>query len=83
MALIYIRRPFGMRKVLFTFFAILLSVVLSAEYLMVDDLGRLVPFEGEVNRSVAAAPAVSDYIKYLGLEEKVVGVTDCDTTIDS
>jgi len=72
-----------MRKVLFTFFAILLSVVLSAEYLMVDDLGRLVPFEGEVNRSVAAAPAVSDYIKYLGLEEKVVGVTDWDTTIDA
>jgi iron complex transport system substrate-binding protein len=72
-----------MRKVLFTFFTILLSVVLTAEYLMVDDLGRLVSFEGEVNRVISAAPAVSDYIKYLGLEEKVVGVTDWDTHIDA
>ncbi|PNR94935.1 ABC transporter substrate-binding protein [Petrotoga olearia] len=72
-----------MRKVLFTFFAILLSVVVMAEYLMVDDLGRLVTFEGEVNRVISAAPAVSDYIKYLGLEGKVVGVTDWDTTIDT
>jgi len=72
-----------MRKVLFTFFTILLSVVLSAEYLLVDDLGRLVSFEGEVNRVISAAPAVSDYINYLGLEEKVVGVTDWDTNIDA
>jgi iron complex transport system substrate-binding protein len=72
-----------MRKVLFTFFTILLSVVLTAEYLMVDDLGRLVSFEGEVNRVISAAPAVSDYVKYLGLEEKVVGVTDWDTHIDA
>lgn len=72
-----------MRKVLFTFFAIFLSVVVSAAYFMVDDLGRLVPFEGEVNRVISAAPAVSDYIKFLGLEEKVVGVTDWDINIDA
>jgi len=72
-----------MRKVLFTVFAILLSVVLTAEYLMVDDLGRAVSFEVEVNRIISAAPAVSDYIKYLGLEDKVVGVTDWDTNIDA
>jgi len=72
-----------MRKVLFTFFTVLLSVVLSAEYLLVDDLGRLVSFEGEVNRVISAAPAVSDYIKYLGLEDKVVGVTDWDINIDA
>jgi len=72
-----------MRKVLFTFFAVLLSVVVMAEYLMVDDLGRLVSFKGEVKRVISAAPAVSDYIKYLGLEGKVVGVTDWDTTIDT
>ncbi len=60
-----------------------LSVLTFAQLALVDDLGRFVKFDSQVQRVVSAAPLVSDYIKYLGLEEKVVGVTDWDTSIES
>ncbi|KAF2955856.1 ABC transporter substrate-binding protein [Marinitoga sp. 38H-ov] len=48
---------------------------------LVDDLGRVVVFEKEVERIVVAAPSISDYIVKLGAKDRVVGVTDYDNYI--
>ncbi|AEX85417.1 ABC-type Fe3+-hydroxamate transport system, periplasmic component [Marinitoga piezophila KA3] len=48
---------------------------------LVDDLGRVVVFDKEVERIVVAAPAISDFIVKLGAKDKVVGVTDFDSYI--
>lgn len=70
-----------MKKLFVSLVLILVSVLALSQLSLVDDLGRLVMFEKDVERVVSAAPLVSDYIKHLGLEEKVIGVTDWDTII--
>jgi len=70
-------------------FLVLLSIALvltactpteqtPAEYVF-DDLGRLVTINGTPQRIVSLAPSNTEILFALGLEEKVVGVTDwCD-----
>ncbi|PNR95719.1 ABC transporter substrate-binding protein [Petrotoga sp. 9PWA.NaAc.5.4] len=70
-----------MKKFFVSLVLILVSVLAVSQLSLVDDLGRLVVFENDVEHVVSAAPLVSDYIKHLGLEEKVIGVTDWDTII--
>ncbi|MFW6119661.1 MAG: ABC transporter substrate-binding protein [Petrotogales bacterium] len=55
-----------------------LIVGLSYAFSIVDDAGRLVEFDSLPERAVIGAPAVTDFLIYLGLEEKIVGVTDWD-----
>mgnify|MGYP001446321308 CR=1 FL=1 len=73
----------GIKKYLALLLLTVLSVLTFAQLALVDDLGRFVKFDSQVQRVVSAAPLVSDYIKYLGLEGKVVGVTDWDTSLES
>lgn len=67
------------------FLAVLLVLALSVfafqPVTLVDDLGRVVTFNKEVERIVVAAPAISDFIVKLGSKDKVVGVTDFDSYI--
>ncbi len=64
------------KKILVVLFVLIVG--LSYAFSIVDDAGRLVEFEGLPDRAVIGAPAVTDFIIYLGLEEKIVGVTDWD-----
>ena len=73
----------GIKKYLALLLLTVLSVLTFAQLALVDDLGRFVKFDSQVQRVISAAPLVSDYIKYLGLEGKVVGVTDWDTSLES
>lgn len=83
MAPIKFKEAILMKKVFFMVFVLMFATLSLSQLVLVDDLGRLVTFEKDVERVVSAAPTVSDYIKHLGLEEKVVGVTDWDTNIQS
>ncbi|GAB6188968.1 cobalamin-binding protein [Marinitoga arctica] len=71
-----------MKKVLVGVLLILaLSVFAFQPITLVDDLGRVVVFDKEVERIVVAAPAISDFVVKLGSKDKVVGVTDFDSYI--
>lgn len=61
--------------------AFALTVFAFQPITLVDDLGRVVVFDKEVERIVVAAPAISDFIVKLGAKDKVVGVTDFDSYI--
>ncbi|KLO21673.1 MULTISPECIES: ABC transporter substrate-binding protein [unclassified Marinitoga] len=71
-----------MKKVFLTLLLVLsLSLFAFQPVTLVDDLGRVVKFDKEVERIVVAAPAISDFIIKLGAKDKVVGVTDFDSYI--
>jgi len=57
----------------------LLAALLAYPLTLVDDLGRVVTISALPNRVVSAAPASTKYLIYLGLQDKVVGVTNWDT----
>lgn len=61
-------------------FVVLFIVIagLSYAFTIVDDAGRLVELVDVPESAVIGAPAVTDFMIYLGLEEKIVGVTDWD-----
>ncbi|SHE59101.1 iron complex transport system substrate-binding protein [Marinitoga hydrogenitolerans DSM 16785] len=71
-----------MKKVFLTLLLVLsLSLFAFQPVTLVDDLGRVVKFDKEVEKIVVAAPAISDFIVKLGEKDKVVGVTDFDSYI--
>ncbi|MFO7881377.1 MAG: ABC transporter substrate-binding protein [Kosmotogaceae bacterium] len=65
-----------LRRILIIAFTVVVG--LSYAFTVVDDAGRLVEFEDLPKRAVIGAPAVTDFLVYLGLEVKIVGVTDWD-----
>jgi len=68
-----------MRKALFWLLLVIISSVLfSFPITLIDDLGRPVTVPQEPQRIVVAAPAVTDFLVKLGVEGKIVGVTDFD-----
>ncbi len=68
-----------MRKVLAVLLAALAAVILLAYPItVVDDLGRVVTIDREPQRVVSVSPAATRYLIYLGLQDRVVGVTDWD-----
>ena len=70
-----------MRKVLLflCFFTFILSMMIFSQPLtVIDDLGRVVIFDTTPNRVISAAPLVTNYLVKLGVESKIVGVTDFD-----
>lgn len=72
-----------MKKVLFSLVILFLFVVSFSQVSLVDDLGRLVTFNDVPTRIISAAPAVSDYLTFLNLQDSVVGVTDWDSHIEA
>ena len=63
-------------------FLVILSILLSTLILaisIVDDAGRLVQFDNVPQRVVSAAPSSTKFLIKLGLEDKIVGVTDWDS----
>ena len=69
-----------MRRFLVVTVLITLLVALFAYPLtLVDDMGRVVTIKALPQRVVSAAPAATRYLIYLGLQDKVVGVTNWDT----
>ncbi|TYB95661.1 MAG: ABC transporter substrate-binding protein [Kosmotoga sp.] len=52
--------------------------VLANAFTIVDDAGRLVELDDLPKRAVIGAPAVTDFLLYLDLDEKIVGVTNWD-----
>ena len=64
---------------LFVYFLIALSLIAFAyPVTVVDDLGRIVTIEKAPQRVVSVSPAATRYLIYLGLQSRVVGVTDWD-----
>ena len=57
---------------------ILVAVLSLATLVVVDDLGRVVSLDKIPEKIVSAAPAATRYLIQLGLQDKVVGVTDWD-----
>ncbi|MBO8165691.1 MAG: ABC transporter substrate-binding protein [Kosmotoga sp.] len=70
-----------MRKLLFLAF-LMIGVALSAMSI-IDDLGRYIEIEKQPERVIVAAPAVTGFLVYLGLEGKIVGVTNWDSFASS
>ena len=52
----------GIKKFVVFLLLTVLSVLTFAHLALVDDLGRFVKFDSQVQRVVSAAPLVSDYI---------------------
>ncbi|ABR29917.1 iron ABC transporter substrate-binding protein [Thermosipho melanesiensis] len=52
--------------------------ILAFSISIVDDAGRLVTFDKVPKRIVSAAPSSTKFLLKLGLDEKIVGVTDWD-----
>ncbi len=59
----------------------LVTAVLAFSIVLIDDAGRLVNIPVIPQRVVSASPNASRYIKILGLEKRVVGVTSWDSVI--
>jgi iron complex transport system substrate-binding protein len=70
-----------MKKVFLFCLLFLLSLSVFSQLSLIDDLGRLITFESTPKRIISAAPAVSDYLVFLNVENSVVGVTDWDSHI--
>ncbi|OAA31260.1 iron ABC transporter substrate-binding protein [Kosmotoga arenicorallina S304] len=66
-----------MRKLIFMLF-LLMGVALYA-ISVIDDLGRYIEIDNPPERVIIAAPGVTGFFTYLGLENKIVGVTDWDS----
>nr|HRD19626.1 cobalamin-binding protein [Fervidobacterium sp.] len=64
------------RKVTLLFLIVL--TVLSFGITVVDDAGRIVNIPVAPRRVVSAAPNATRYLQALGLENRIVGVTDWD-----
>ncbi len=58
--------------------AVLLVSVLIFSITVIDDLGRVVDLDSIPKRVVSAAPSSTRYLVYLGLQDRIVGVTDWD-----
>ncbi len=67
-----------MRKLFGFILTVLVVLVISYPISIVDDLGRLVTIDHSPKRVVSVSPAATRYLVYLGLQDKVVGVTDWD-----
>ncbi|KAF2958739.1 cobalamin-binding protein [Thermotoga sp. Ku-13t] len=68
-----------MRKFLtLTLLVVLLSLALAYPITIVDDAGRLVTIDRRPERVVCAAPSTTKFLQYLGLEDKIVAVTNWD-----
>jgi iron complex transport system substrate-binding protein len=67
-----------MKKVL-GLLVLFVFVLSSFAITVVDDAGRIVNFENVPQRVVSAAPNATKFLVSLGLEDKIVGVTDWDS----
>ncbi|AEH51067.1 ABC transporter substrate-binding protein [Pseudothermotoga thermarum] len=54
------------------------SVLLAYPITVVDDAGRVVTIEKMPMRIICAAPSATMFLQYLGLEDRIVGVTNWD-----
>ncbi len=66
------------RVLMFLLIAVLWIVVQAYPLTIVDDVGRVVTIAFEPQRIVCAAPVATKYLQYLGVESKIVGVTNWD-----
>lgn len=68
-----------MRRLLtLTLLVALLSLALAYPITIVDDAGRLVTIDRKPERVVCAAPSTTKFLQYLGLEDRIVAVTNWD-----
>ncbi len=68
-----------MRKILICLLNITLAFKLFSQIEIYDDLNRKIKFEKPPNRIVSLAPSITETLFFLGLGDKVVGVTRyCD-----
>jgi len=58
---------------------ILMLSVFAFTVTFVDDAGRIVSLERPPERVICAAPSATKFLEYLGLTDRIVGVTDWDT----
>ncbi|HEY8541575.1 MAG TPA: ABC transporter substrate-binding protein, partial [Pseudothermotoga sp.] len=67
-------------KKIFTILMITVLTFLAVSYPLTifDDAARVVTITKEPQRIVSVAPLATKYLQYLGVESKVVGVTDWD-----
>lgn len=66
------------RFLILTLLVSLLSLALAYPITIVDDAGRLVTIARKPERVVCAAPSTTKFLQYLGLEDKIVAVTNWD-----
>jgi len=58
---------------------ILMLSVFAFTVTFVDDAGRIVSLERPPERVICAAPSATKFLEYLGLTDRIVGVTNWDT----
>lgn len=66
-----------MKKLLLV--VVLLVSVFAFTITFVDDAGRIVSLERPPKRVICAAPSATKFLEYLGLTDRIVGVTNWDT----
>lgn len=69
---------FIVRRSLVFLLVLLTVLILAYPITIVDDAGRLVTISKLPDRIVCAAPSTTKFLQYLGLENKIVGVTNWD-----
>ncbi len=67
-----------MKRFLVYILLVVSLLALSYPITVVDDLGRVVTIEKVPQRVVSVSPAATRYLVYLGLQNRIVGVTDWD-----
>lgn len=68
-----------MRKLLSVILVLLIvAFVLAYPISVVDDAGRIVTIQSKPERIISAAPSATKFVQYLGLYDKIVGVTNWD-----
>lgn len=58
---------------------VVLWLSLGVAVTIIDDLGRVVEIASAPQRVVVAAPAITDFLVQLSLDDRIVGVTDYDS----
>ena len=58
---------------------VLMLSVFAFTVTFVDDAGRIVSLERSPERVICAAPSATKFLEYLGLTDRIVGVTNWDT----
>lgn len=67
-----------MRKFTVILLIVLLTLVWAYPITIVDDAGRLVTIGQKPGRVICAAPSTTKFLQYLGLEDKIIAVTNWD-----
>lgn len=69
---------FFVKRFLTVLFVLLVTLLLAYPITIIDDAGRLVTISKRPERVICAAPSTTKFLQYLGLESKIIAVTNWD-----